>query len=83
VTAGKQNVAGLDVPVDDAPIVSIVQPVRHLARNPECLIERKLALPIETLTEGLSLDERHHVVEKAVGLTRVVKWKNVGVGKTG
>ena len=43
------------------------------------VVERELPLPSEPLPERLALGERHHVVEQAAGLSRVVEREDVGM----
>jgi len=43
----------------------------HLAQDGDRLVDRERAGPFELPTEGLALDERHHVVEEPLGLARV------------
>jgi hypothetical protein len=47
VALRQQDVLGLDVPVDDAVPVRVVEGVGDLARDPQRLVERELRLPAQ------------------------------------
>ena len=48
-----------------------------LARQPQRIVHRQRALPLQPLPKRLALDVRHHVVEDAVRLARVVHRQDV------
>jgi hypothetical protein len=75
----KEDVRRLDVPVDNALAVGIVQGSGDVDRDPERLFHRKLALPIEPLAQGLPLHVRHHVEEEGVRLSGIEERKHVGM----
>ena len=77
--ARQHDVLRLDVAMDDAVLVGVLQGAADFAGDLERGVERKLLFPREPLPERLALGERHHVVEQAVGLSRVVERENVGV----
>ena len=79
LAAGQHDVLRLDVPMDDAVLVGVLQGAADFAGDLERGVERKLLFPREPLPERLALGERHHVVEQAAGLPRVVQRENVGV----
>ena len=55
----EQQVLGLDVPVDHAVLVGVLQRLRRLARDPERVLHRELPLAPEPVAQALALDERH------------------------
>ena len=83
VTAEQQDVLGLDVAVDDAALVGVLQRLGRLAGELERVVDGELLLPVEPVAQRLALDERHDVVEQAVGLARVVEAEDVGVLEVG
>jgi hypothetical protein len=79
----QQDVARLDVAVDDVVAVGVVQRVGRLPRDADRLVHAELALAVELVPERLALDERHHVVEEPVGLARIEEGQDVGVLQVG
>ena len=77
--AGQHDVLRLDVAMDDAVLVGVLQGAADFAGDLERGVERELLLPREPLPERLALGERHDVVEQAAGLSRVVQREDVGV----
>jgi hypothetical protein len=77
VTFRQQDVVGLDIAMDDAAAVSVLQAVRHLACDREGLLHRQLFLAGQPLTQRLSLHVRHDIIEKAIGLSGVVDGEDV------
>jgi len=68
VAAGQHDVFGLDVAVDDAVLVGVLQGATDLARDLECGVERELGFGGQALPERLALGERHDVIHQAAGL---------------
>ena len=62
-------------------LVGVLQGAADFAGDLERGIERKLLFPRETLPERLPICEGHHVIEQAIGLSRVEQRQNVGVLK--
>ena len=60
----KENVFRLDVSVDDPVVMRELERLGHLTGDPDGLIHRELALPLQPFTQRLSLDERHHEVRQ-------------------
>ena len=60
----EQDVLRLDVAVDHAMPVGVVQGVGHRHRDPHRLLDAELGLPVEFGSQGLAVDERHDVVEE-------------------
>ena len=75
----EQDVLGLDVAVDDAARMRVLQRVRDFAAIRSASSHRQLPLALQPLAQRLALDERHHVVEDAVGLAGVVQRHDVRV----
>ena len=83
VAGEDEHVGGLDVAVDHAVPVGVGQRVGDLAGDRQRLVDREPRLAPEPVAERLALDERHDVVEDAVGLARVVDREDVRVGEAG
>src|SRR6185503_2529972 len=57
--SGEEDVLGLDVSVDDAFAVSVLERVGRFPGDPEGVLQRELALPVQPIAERLAVDERH------------------------
>jgi hypothetical protein len=79
----QQDVGGLDVPVDHAPLVRRLQRARHLLRQRDRLVDRQLMLTVEALPERLPFHVRHHVEEEGVRLSRVEEREDMRVLQVG
>ena len=66
----------------DAVAVGVAQCLRHLTRDRQRLVNRKLGFALEPLSQRLSLHIRHHVVESPVGNAGIVQRNDVGVLQT-
>ncbi len=77
VPAREQNVLRLDVAVHHVLGVGVGQRVGHLDQDLHGLVDRQLALAADPVTEIVPVDGGHHVVEKALGLARVVQRQDV------
>jgi hypothetical protein len=75
----QQDVLGLDVPVDHALPMGVIQRVRHVAGDPDGLVDAELRFAIELVTQGLALDVGHDVEEEAVGLPGIEQRQDVRV----
>ena len=69
--------------MDHALAVGVVERGGDLAREPERLVHRELPLADQPGAERFAGDERHHVVEQAVGLARVDQRQDVRVLQVG
>ena len=80
---GDQNVLRLDVAVHEVLPVCVCQGAGYLVDHTERILDRNLLLPIHQVAQRLTIDERHHVVEEAVCVARVVERQDVRVGQLG
>lgn len=62
LTASEQNVRGLDIPVNHAQPVGMIERVRNLACDVTCFFNGERASPGESIAKGFAVHERHHVV---------------------
>ena len=62
----QQNVLWLDVAVNDAMPVRVVERARDLGGEPHAFGHRQLVLAIQAITQRFAVDVRHHVKEKPV-----------------
>ena len=76
---GQHDILRLDIPMDDPVLVGVLQGAADFACDLERRVERKLLFPREPLPERLALDERHHIVQQAIGLSGVIQREDVGV----
>ncbi len=79
----EQDVLGLDVAVDHAITVGIVERVGHFTGDPHRFVDAELGLAVEFVAERLALDVGHDVVEKAVGGAGVEQRQDVRVLEVG
>jgi hypothetical protein len=79
----KQDVLGLDVPMDHVLAVGVVECAGDLGRDADGVRHRELLFPGDQVADGLPLDVRHHVEEEAVGLAAVEQREDVGVLEVG
>ncbi len=73
----EQDILRLDVAMDHAMAVGIVECARHLRCNPDGIGDGELGLAGEPVAQALSFDERHHIEQKAVGLARIEESQNM------
>ena len=78
----QQDIPRLDIAVHDPLGVREIERFGDLAGDAHDLVQRERPLALQALAEGLSGDERHHIVEQPVGVARVVQRKDVRVGET-
>jgi hypothetical protein len=75
----QQDVLWLDVPMDDAVPVGVVQRVGHRHSDLDGLVDAELGVAVELASERLAVDERHDVVEEAVGGARIEQRQDMRV----
>ena len=63
----QQDVLGLDVAMDDAVAVGVVQRVGDLGRDAYGLVDTELRFAAEFVAQCLAFDVRHDVVQEPVG----------------
>ena len=73
----QQDVLGLDVAVDHAVAVGVVERVGDFGRDPDRIVDRELLLAGQPIAQRFALDERHHVVSGAVHFARVDQAEDV------
>ena len=67
----QEDVLRLDVAMDHAVAVRVVECVSHFARDAHRFVHTELRLAVELRTQRLALDVRHHVKEEAVCRARI------------
>ena len=83
VATGEQDILWFDVAVDDVPFVGVPQGVGDLQRDMNRVVDRELGLAVEPVAQRFPFDERHDVVEQAVGLPGIVETEDVRVLELG
>jgi hypothetical protein len=76
---GEEQVLGLDVAVDDAVAMRVLERLRRLAGDTERVLDRELPLPPEPVAERFALDERHREPEASGRLAGVEDRQDVGM----
>ena len=79
VALGEEDVLRLDVPMHDAPAVGVGEAVGRFGGDPHRLRDGQRPFARQAPPQRVPLDERHHVVEQAVGFAGVVQRKDVRV----
>ena len=77
LAVAQQNVLGLDVPMDDAVPVRVVERECRLARDTHRVGNRKLPFARHSIAKRFALDERHRVPEQPVRGPRIVHAQDV------
>ena len=75
----EEDVLGLEIPVDHAVPVRVIERVGAGDGDAEGVVHRELLLPLEPGAERFPLHERHHVEEMPVGLAAVEQGEQIGV----
>ena len=77
LTVLEQDVARFDISVDDSVLVRVLERTGNLRGKSHRLINRKLFLPVDAVTERLTLHIRHDVEKESLGFTGVEERKDV------
>ena len=83
VAVVQQDVLRLDVAVDDAVAVGVVERVGHFGGDADRVVHRQLLLAAEPVADRFPLHVRHHVEEEAVRLAAVEERQDVRVLEIG
>ena len=75
----QQDVLGLDVAMDHAVPMRVVERTRHLARDAHGVGDRELPFALEPRAQRLAVDERHDVEQQAIRIARVEQREDVRV----
>ena len=75
----EQDVLRLDVAVDHPVAVGVVERVGHGHGDLDRLVDAELGLAVELGAKRLAVDERHDIVEEAVGGAGIEERQDVGV----
>jgi hypothetical protein len=79
VSLGDHDVFGLDVAMHDTVSVGMRDAVDDVPQQARRLGNRERFTPRQPAAERLAFHERHHVVEKYGGFTRIDQGEDVGV----
>ena len=79
VAAGKEDVLGLDISMDDPLTVRVRERVGDLGRDAHRDIDRELTLARHANAKCLSTDVRHQVVEQSLYVSGVVERQDIGM----
>ena len=83
LAGGEEDVLGLDIAMNDAVAVGVVQRPRHFPGNGDRGVHRELRLPIQPVPEGFALDVGHHVVQHVARGAGVEQAEDMGVLQAG
>ncbi len=73
----EENVLRLDVAVNDAVAVSVVERAGYLLGDPHRVADGQLPLAVDARAKRFADDEWHHIVEQGIGLTRIEQRQDV------
>ena len=79
----EQDVLGLEVAVDDAVTVGVVERIGDGHRDANGVVDRKLLLALQPVPQRLALDVRHDVEQQPLGFARIEQRKEVRMLKVG
>ena len=79
----QQDVLRLDVAVDHAVAVGVVERPGDLGSDADRIADRELLLAVQPVPQRFALDERHHVVRGPVDFAGVDQAEDVGVLQVG
>jgi hypothetical protein len=83
VMVGEQDVVGFDVAVDHTVAMGVAERVGHVSQDPDRFGNRQLTLARESGPEGLTLDQRHGVVQQSVRVAGGEQRHDVGMLERG
>ena len=81
--AVQQDVLRLDVPVDDAVPVGVVEGAGDLGGYPDRIGDGELFLAIQPIPKALPLDERHHIEKEGIRRPRIEQRQDMRVLQVG
>jgi len=76
-----ENVLGLEVAVNDAARVRVVERVGDSDRDAHRLVDRELLLTLEPMPQALAFDVRHDVVQQPARFAGIEQRQQVGMLK--
>ena len=79
----QKQIARLDIAVDDARVVRVVERGGHLGDDAPHVVQRELRLALQARLERLPLDQGHHEVEECLGVTGIQEGEDTGVVQLG
>src|SRR5207244_4938780 len=80
---GEEQILGLDVAMDDAVLVGILERPGGIGGDPKRVLDRELSLTIQPVAETLPFDEGHGEPQLTGGVTRVEDGEDVRVLEPG
>ena len=75
----KEDVLRLQVAMDDAVLMRIVERARNRDGDAYRLVNGELTLAVEPVPQRLALDVRHHIVQESVGSPRIEQREEIGM----
>ena len=79
----QHNVLGLDIPVDDAPLMSVGKGLCDLLGKMQRLLPGEHAPPVHILLEGDAIDQFHNYVFDVITMAYIIHGDDIRVGKHG
>ena len=81
VSAGEQDVAGLDIAVNHPALMRVFQGIAHFGSDADRLLHREWSVALQPIVQRFALHVFHHIEEQAVGLIGFEQRHDVGVGE--
>ena len=79
----QQDVFGLDVAVDHAVAVRVIECTGDATGQPDRLLDGQVLLSLEAVPQRFTCHVRHHIVDQAPGLAGIEQWQDVRVLQPG